>query len=129
MAKNRKPPKSRPRAERFAWFFGYHVFDLVRAREIAEAKPILTLTTVNNFAPLAEDGYVDRDAVPFASVFEPVTIGPVPMGNGLDRYVLLDGYEVVARCVELAKPLRLRLLSRNEMKRCRIDSESLGEWA
>lgn len=108
---------------------GYHVFDLVTAREIAEGKPVLTLTTVDNVRPLLDDGFVDRDAVPLVSVYEPVIVGRVPIGDGVERYVLIDGYEVAARCVEAGAPLRLRVLSLAEMHLCRIGAECAGPWA
>lgn len=122
------PVHRKPEPSRFAWFFGYHVFDLVRVRELAERKPVLTLTTVDSFAPLLEDGYVDEDYVTLVSVFRPVTIGLVPLSEGVKRYVLLEGYETCARCVREGVPLRLRVLSQREAKACRIDSESLGDW-
>lgn len=119
---NREPPL------RFVWFFGYHVFDVVKAREIAAEKPVLTLTTVENVEPLLDDGAPDLDLVPFADVKAAGVLARVPFGEGRERYVLIDGYEIAKLCVDKRRPFRLRVLSRAESKACRIDSESSGDW-
>lgn len=125
MSKRRKP--NREPATRFVWFFAYHVFDVVKAREIAARKPVLTLTTVN-IEPLLEDGAADLDLVPFADCRACAILARVPFGEGRERYVLVDGYEIAKRCLDKGKPLRLRVLSLAESKACRIDPESTGDW-
>ena len=123
--RNRPKPKREP-PKRFAWFFGYHVFDVEAARRLAAEKPVSTLTTVSA-AALLDDGAADLDLVPCADVNAVAILARVPIGNGLERYLLIDGYETVKRCVELGKNPRLRILSCREAYRCRLP-ESLGEW-
>jgi hypothetical protein len=114
-------------SERFVWFFRYHVFDVTKAREIAAKKPVLNLTTVN-ILPLLGDGPIDLDAARRADVKAVAIIARVPIGQGEERYLLIDGYEVAKRCYDSGKPLRLRVLSLREAYRCRLSADSCGEW-
>jgi hypothetical protein len=125
MGKRRKPDREPPKV--FAWFFEHHVFDVVRAREIAARKPVLNLTTVQVSA-LLDDGAPDLDLTRVADPRAVVILARVPIGDGKERYVLIDGYEVVKKCEQLGRPLRLRLLSRAEAKKARIAADSVGEW-
>lgn len=124
--RNRTKPKREP-PKRFAWLFAYHVFDVVKAREIAARKPVLTLTTVN-IEPLLEDGAADLDLVPFANTRACGILARVPFGEGRERYVLIDGYEIAKRCLDKGQPFRLRVLSLCESRLCRLAAESLGDW-
>lgn len=110
----------------YRWFFGYHVFDVARARELAANKPILNLTTVS-IAALLEDGSPDLDIARHCDPRGVAILARVPIGGGLERYILIDGYETAKRCYDLLRPLRLRVLSRNEAHECRL-SESIGDW-
>lgn len=121
----RKPSRKPP--DVFRWFFGYHAFDLHRARELVTVKPVVFLTTVN-IAPLLEDGVVNLDSARTADTSGIAILARVPMGEGFDRYILIDGYETAHKCHRLGRPLRLKLLSKAEAKACRIESESSGEW-
>lgn len=125
MSNRRK--KSRDPPMRFVWFFGYHTFDVVKAREIAALKPICLLTTVN-IEPLLADGAPDLDLVRLADVRACGILARVPFGDGRERYVLIDGFEVAKRCLDRGRPFRLRCLSYSESKACRIESDSSGEW-
>lgn len=123
--RSRKPSREPP--NRFAWFFGYHTFDVVKVRELAASKPVSQLTTVC-IAPLLVDGAIDLDLARCADPNAVAVLARVPIGDGKERYLLLDGYEIAHKCDRLARPLRLRLLSRREAKVCRIESESSGAW-
>lgn len=112
---------------KFAWFFGYHVFDVSRARAIAAPKPLLTLTTVN-VADLLEGGSPDRDAVKLADVKDACILARVPIGDGRERYVLIDGHATAAKCLAKGQAVRLRVLSLRESHQCRIAAESSGDW-
>ena len=125
MGKRRKPDREPPKV--FAWFFGYHVFDITRAREIAARRPGLTLTTVNVGA-LLDDGAPDLDLARHADPRACVILARVPIGDNRERYLLIDGYEVVKKCEQTGRPVRLKLLSRTEAKLARIAADSVGEW-
>ncbi len=118
---SRRPP------DRFAWFFGYHVFDLQKAREFLERKPSLILTTVN-IEPLLGDGVTDLDLARQSNPREIAIIARVPCGYGRERYVLIDGFEVAHRCAKRGLPLRLIVLSKREAASCRVTAESSGDW-
>lgn len=123
--RNRKPNREPPKV--FRWFFGYHAFDVEKARELAADKPTPSLTTVC-IAPLLVDGPIDLDVSRSCDPNGIAILARVPIGDGNERYLLVDGYEVANKCARLGRDLRLRLLSRREAKACRIDSESSGEW-
>lgn len=118
-------PKRNP--DRFTWFFGYHVFDLRAARELAKGKPSVYLTTVS-IEPILADGVTDLDAAKSADPNGVAILARVPLAGIHDRYILIDGYEVAKKCLDTGRRLRLRVLSKREAKLCRIDSESSGEW-
>ncbi len=121
----RKTDKKPPTV--FAWFFGYHVFDIAKAREIAATKPVLNLTTVHVGA-LLDDGAPDLDLTRHTDPRAVAILARVPMGEGKERYVLIDGFEIVKKCETLGRSVRLRILSLRESKLARIDSQSIGEW-
>lgn len=104
----------------YAWYFGYYVFDLDRVRSLTLRRPYGMLPP-GEYEHLTDDGRIDRDAVDRADETGIATLARIVLPDG-ERYVLVDGYEIAAKCARLALPLRLRVLSRRESRACLHES-------
>lgn len=102
------------------------MFDLAAVRRVVSLRPSAALKP-EAAAGLLEDARVDMDAAKTADTAVAVPVGLIRVGR-LRRHLLLDGYEIVQRCVEKKRPVRVRLLSEAETRSCVSAGSSFSEW-